>query len=962
MVKDAPRPMTGTDPESTHAERPAERLFREFVARVDADPDRMESELVAAHPEHEAELRELVGEWRLVQELASDPDGDVAEADRRAWVERLRRLRAGPAATRYRPRGEIARGGMGVIHAVFDEELRRDLAMKVLRSRDPDGDPADSRPVRDVARFVEEAQVTAQLNHPGVVPVHELGVNERGEVFFTMELVDGDDLHHVIRRMRAGEGGVTRAAVLSTLLRVCEAVAYAHDRGVTHRDLKPANIMVGRFGRTYVMDWGLARVDHQQEPRTPSGIIDSDRRPASECLTPLTTLDGEVLGTPVYMSPEQAFGRLGEVDAQSDVYAMGAILYEVLAGQPPYLDIDPDPTHRDVLDRLRAGPPTALARVARVAPEELVAICEKAMSRERSGRYATMNELAADLRAYLEGRVVGAHRTDLWTELVKTVRRHRGVSLTAGLAFVALTAVTVIAVSRIQAGHRNTVYERDNMRRFADVKRLAELVDEVDELWPATSARLDDYDRWVGQAVELLSRGPLHRSYLDELRARGVRGEVPAALTTRRDALITGRERCQRMNHAHGPCARSGMSAAEHLASFDEKLDRLAAEAELARRYAFDDTELAWKHDTVSGLLVGFLRLTASDPHGATLAAIQRRRDWARGVEQRTLRDVAGEWADAIATIAASDAYDGLRVEPQLGLIPLGVDPDSGLMEFWHPQTGEAPGRDERGRLSISGATGLVFVLVPGGDYLVGVQRDDELGEHYDPMAKDDEGPPRLVVLSPFFISKYEMTQGQWARLTGDRPSHWLKADARRFGDSHPVDSITWHQAVEVLGRVGFALPTESQWEVAARGGSAGAWPFDPEEASRHANLADRALQRVIPRTSTDFEDFDDGFSTPSPVGSFAANRFGLHDVIGNVCEWCLDEYAHRPSDGPLREGDGLSMVIHTRRPGVGVTRGGDLVRPLSTSRIAQRVAAPRDHAYEMRGLRPIAAVRRDAR
>lgn len=277
---------------------------------------------------------------------------------------------------------------MGIVHRVVDPALRRQLAMKVILARKSEESPREREKAmhRTLARFLEEAQVTSQLDHPGVVPVHELGIDSSGRVYFTMRLVRGRDLRRILELVNAGAEGWTRARALHVLLKVCEAVAYAHDKRVIHRDLKPSNIRVGRFGEVYVMDWGLARVldrrdahDLRVQPDTGS-VVDTDVRRFGDA-TPgslLLSMDGNVLGTPQYMSPEQACNNVDTMGPRSDVYSLGAILYELLA----------------------------LARPD--APEELAAICAKAMAHKPERRYATALELAADIEAYLHHRPVTA--------------------------------------------------------------------------------------------------------------------------------------------------------------------------------------------------------------------------------------------------------------------------------------------------------------------------------------------------------------------------------------------------------------------------------------------------------------------------------------------------------------------------------------------------------------------------
>jgi serine/threonine protein kinase len=280
------------------------------------------------------------------------PSGDrSASAPSGPSSELLRRLASdGVRGTRYRIEGELARGGMGAILRVHDDELGRDLAMKVVLGE------ADSRELerlsdsqgRYLARFLEEAQITGQLDHPGIVPVHELGIDSDGRLYFTMKLVKGRELREILPLVRGERDGWNRTRALSIILKVCEAVAYAHSKGVIHRDIKPANIMVGEFGEVYVMDWGLARslgrrdshdVRLRTEVDSARSIRTERRREREESSgSPLVTMDGDVVGTPCYMSPEQAQGRIAELGPRSDVYSVGALLYELLSGQMPYVE------------------------------------------------------------------------------------------------------------------------------------------------------------------------------------------------------------------------------------------------------------------------------------------------------------------------------------------------------------------------------------------------------------------------------------------------------------------------------------------------------------------------------------------------------------------------------------------------------------------------------------------------
>jgi len=335
--------------------------------------------------------------------------------------------------------------------------------MKVVLSRSGEA-PAGDTPTTDsmsLGRFLEEAQVTSQLDHPGIVPVHELGVDAGGRVYFTMKLVKGEDLRAVFDQVAdPADEEWTRTRALNVLLRVCEAMAFAHEKGVVHRDLKPANIMVGRFGETYVMDWGLARILGEDDPRdlrldadlTSKSVVRSERQDeaAGTPDSPLLTMDGHVVGTPAYMPPEQAEGRLEDVGPPSDVYAMGAITYQLLSGQMPYVKPGTRVSPRTILARVLDGPPEPIKSLEPNVPSELAAICDKAMARESGDRYPTMAALADDLRAFLDVRVVAAYETGSWAELKKWVRRNAAQTLTAAAAVAAVTILTTWFILKLQ--------------------------------------------------------------------------------------------------------------------------------------------------------------------------------------------------------------------------------------------------------------------------------------------------------------------------------------------------------------------------------------------------------------------------------------------------------------------------------------------------------------------------------
>ena len=286
----------------------------------------------------------------------------------RAGLSELRRVRKS-RSSRYARQGEVARGGMGTVVQVWDRLLHRPLAMKLQPTR---GKAASEDAV---ARFLREGQVAAQLQHPGVIPVHDMGLDERGRLYYTMPLVEGRELGSVFDQAGAPAPGEGLVHPLLALARLCDVVRYAHSRGVVHGDLKPANVLVGPFDELYVVDWGLA-------------TLASDRRD-----------DGIVSGTPPYMSPEQAEGR---VDFPSDVYAIGAMLYRLLAGRGPYAPRRGREDATKTIELIKRGPPTPVELLVPAAPAGLAALCSRAMAREPDERL-DLDELATGLRSAAEG-------------------------------------------------------------------------------------------------------------------------------------------------------------------------------------------------------------------------------------------------------------------------------------------------------------------------------------------------------------------------------------------------------------------------------------------------------------------------------------------------------------------------------------------------------------------------------
>ncbi|MGB3967201.1 MAG: protein kinase [Planctomycetota bacterium] len=404
-------------------------------------------------------------EERLRQSFGVNPN-EGSSLHGTATFELLQKLAVAPPldSVRYKTEGQLGRGGMGAVMSVRDEYLNRQLAMKVMLDLGRPDDPIARQMAHQMlGRFLEEAQVTSQLDHPGVVPVHELGIDAAGKVYFTMRLVKGQTLKDVFEKVASGAEGWDRARALEAMLKVCDTMAYSHDKDVLHRDLKPANVMVGRFGEVYVMDWGLAKVlghedRHDLRIKEEAKTGDEEVTVSSRTLLhtarkedidtvaggSIVSMDGQQLGTPTYMAPEQA--RSEPLDARADIYSLGAMLYTLLAGRPPYVTPGVPLAGYRVLEKLVAGPPEPLTSIAKDVPAALVAIVERAMARNKVSRYQKVQDLAADLRAYLDGRVVQAYQTGAIAEMKLWVRRNKPLALSMASAAVFLVVGLVVSI------------------------------------------------------------------------------------------------------------------------------------------------------------------------------------------------------------------------------------------------------------------------------------------------------------------------------------------------------------------------------------------------------------------------------------------------------------------------------------------------------------------------------------
>jgi serine/threonine protein kinase/formylglycine-generating enzyme required for sulfatase activity len=782
---------------------------------------------------------------------------------------------------RFLLEGEVGQGGMGAVLRIHDRFLNRRLAMKVLLERAEPRDEEERRLVNQLlGRFLEEAQVTSQLDHPGVVPVHELGLDQNGKVFFTMRLVKGRTAGEVFAESFAGSDDWPLTRALEVVLKVCDTMAYAHEKGVLHRDLKPSNVMVGRFGEVYVMDWGLAKVLGEpdrhdlriaKDPGTGASKLDTARqRDAADEQSSVVSMDGQQLGTPSYMPPEQA--RSEELDQRADVYAIGAMLYELLTGRAPYTTPGVRKPAYRILEDVVEGPPKRIEEIRKGVPAELVAISDKAMARERVARYPTVTALATDVRAFLAQRTVQAYRTGALVEMKLWVRRNKSLARTIVYGGLTLLLVLLVALfSILQNAHmsRMMVSEMQRALWLSRIVSIDSLLAREPELSPGWPAQTTSIDAWISLARGLMEAQNELAALCAEIGAKGTATPLVGAL-----------------------------------GELQRKLPRVEA----------------------------------------LLPEMEKRARWANCIGRLTLAhpNARHTWAEARAAIAnadglvASELYRGqdipLRDDDVWGLVPIGMNPQSKLWEFYDlrsawdgvqdPATLEIPVHEADGRLTITGETGIVFVLLPGGALPVGT-----------PAAGPDEQTRLSVRLDPFFLGKYEVTQGQWQRWTGRNPSY------SRAGEdlALPVEQVSWLDVDPVLQAQGLVLPSELQWEYGMRAGTTTRWwtGDDPTAVFPNENVGSRV-----------------GLL---PVGRMQPNAFGLFDTLGNLSEWCLDEFGPH---GTERAGDGKRPE---RPDGVVLrsTRGGSYGSDPGSPEFANRTACAPSVIRPILGLRAARRTRR---
>ena len=354
---------------------------------------------------------------------------------------------------KYDIKEEIGRGGIGKVMVAFDRTVGREIALKELISSAEDGRiPSLDKMRSDEARFLREACVTGQLEHPGIVPVYEIGRKPDENRYYTMRLVRGVTLSQAIKDAGTLE---KRLRLLPHFRDICNAIAYSHSRGVIHRDIKPENIMIGEFGETVVLDWGLAKV---------KGEDDAAAGELREELNLLKvenigmTVRGKAIGTPAYMSPEQARGDISAIDERSDIYSLGAVLYEILTGEPPFKGKDVQET----LEKVKSALPVEITVYEPASPPDLCAVVEKTLTKDPASRYQSALEVAKEIENFMSGGKIAAYEYSSWEMFKRFVSKNKSLSVLAAVLLAVLISASVAvfvayrdSVSNERAAHLN---------------------------------------------------------------------------------------------------------------------------------------------------------------------------------------------------------------------------------------------------------------------------------------------------------------------------------------------------------------------------------------------------------------------------------------------------------------------------------------------------------------------------
>lgn len=367
-------------------------------------PDKEDDLAKSYHELTDGSIFAIGGESSRFNVIDSNPDSSLDDLQ-----ERIDRTENELEKDKYSIKKEVARGGMGAILEVEDRELKRIIAMKVLKNC-PLSESRELFHISDIksysksaeiVRFIREARITGKLEHPNIIPIHDLGIDENNRPFFTMKMIKGKTLSEIIK---SNSDEYSLRKLLKVFIQCCNAVSFAHSQNVIHRDIKSDNIMIGEYGEVLVMDWGLAKIAGEEEPLLYNDSIQVEDVNQTQV--------GTIIGTPSYMSPEQAKGDTEHIDTRSDIFSLGAVLYEILNKVPPYNGKN---TQSNLTDAINANLEFEAKKTK--IPKEIIRICKKALSKNREDRYQSVNEFSDDIQAFLDNRVIPKYNLSIWKNI-----------------------------------------------------------------------------------------------------------------------------------------------------------------------------------------------------------------------------------------------------------------------------------------------------------------------------------------------------------------------------------------------------------------------------------------------------------------------------------------------------------------------------------------------------------------
>ncbi len=769
----------------------------------------------------------------------------------------------------------IGVGGIGSVFSAHEPVLNREIAIKILR-------PAYRNQLNYVAGFIREARITAQIDHPNVIPVHRMGVFDDAGVYFTMKRVVGVTLSHVLRELKSGNHEMqrryTRHRLLEVFISVCNGVAFAHNKGIVHRDLKPSNIMIGDYGEVFVVDWGLAlyRAEHDNSHRARK--IELGELPGEE---PVENADGKVdkvSGTPAFMAPEQAAGEAAKLDEQTDVYALGAILYSILTWeQSPFEGgLEMSQLMEKVVRQKFLRPRRRAPR--RRIPYELEAITLKAMAGKKSKRYGSVKSLLDDVRNYLDKYPVSAYSPLFWYRLYKLIRRRPLVPVTLLVALLTLGiwhGATVLK-NRLEAQSllnvAQTAIEESTSARNLALSTRAKLNDfyaksgNTETLGGAIDLKSrylrarDEFEITCNNAWELLSQLARLDGNMD------VAGPAMAELLTSQLEFAAAAGNQAMIERVINRLRRLSPERARRLYALQPKLGRQMAIVEHNR----GDLELVsdWPGMAAEALFQGSV-----DPQGRNI----------RGTEDQ-------DGIGTLTRLAPAPSTTELRAGQYTIIVPLPVIHGQAQGNELRFPVIVRPGTKEKIELRIPAQWPPDMVYVPEGAFIFGNRTFDD--------------QPARMRLGDFFIARHEVTFGEylrfWKSLTSpelrDRYQGFIEntrhgrqllplwdAECRLrapYTENMPVIGVS-PAAMEAYcrymsGKTGFKyrLPTALEWEKAARGVDGREYVWGAEYHSNWANIPDRRHEAPAE-------------NLPAEVGKYPkdVSVYDIYDLTGNARE-----------------------------------------------------------------------------